>query len=302
MFLFLLVLLAGSPDSLRVAVAPAETLQVTFFGEGPPVVFVPGVFGSAFGFRNVAARLTEAGLQSVVVEPLGIGAATRPRDADYSLTAQADRIAAVLDSLALRDVIVVAHSLGGSIALRLAYRRPDLVRAVVSLEGGPAESASRTGLRSVSRYSGLLKLFGAGAARRKFRGTLIKASGDPSWVTDSVVERYTTGPERGLGAMLNVISLMVAAVEPEPLEPRLRQVQCPVHLMIGLAPHPETVKAEEIERLRRHLPAFTIDSVPGAGHHLHEERPDAVARLIVQVHASTPPALLVAGAGPRPHP
>src|SRR5438132_10069717 len=35
--------------------------------------------------------------------------------------------------------LLVAHSIGGSEAFRLAYYRPDLVRGLVSIEGGPTE-------------------------------------------------------------------------------------------------------------------------------------------------------------------
>lgn len=74
------------------------------------MVLVPGLFGSAYAFRRIVPQLVAAGYLAIVVEPLGIGGSERPARADYSLTAQADRIAAVLDSLRVRGAIVVAHS------------------------------------------------------------------------------------------------------------------------------------------------------------------------------------------------
>ena len=59
-------------------------------------MLIPGLFGSTFGFRNVIPGLEQAGYEVIVVEPLGIGTSARPERADYSLTAQAGRIAAVL--------------------------------------------------------------------------------------------------------------------------------------------------------------------------------------------------------------
>jgi pimeloyl-ACP methyl ester carboxylesterase len=296
MWISLLVALGTSPDTLRIAVAPAETLQVSVSGEGPPVVLIPGVVGSAFGFRKLTSRLVATGFRTVVIEPLGFGLSTRPDHAQYSLGSQADRVAAVLDSLRLRDAIVVAHSLGGSIAFRVGYRRADLVRAIVSLEGGPAESARATGLRSAGRLKFLIKLVGGGAARHRFREGLIKASGDPSWVTDSVVAGYTTALGGNLGLILKAVDRMVAAVEAEPLEARLADVRCPVHLVIGLAPHPETLPEQVIALLRDRLRSFTLDSIAGVGHHLHEERADLVADLIARVHESSPPSAVVTAA------
>ncbi len=91
MWLLALFLLADSTADLRIPVAPSESLRVTVTGTGQPVVLIPGLFGSAFGFRNVVSPLATAGYQAVVVEPLGIGTSARPEGADYSLTAQADR-------------------------------------------------------------------------------------------------------------------------------------------------------------------------------------------------------------------
>src|SRR5213080_865441 len=194
MWLLALALLADTVHTFSLALSPAESVAVTVTGTGDPVVLVPGLFGSAFGYRAVIPLLTDAGYRAIVVEPLGIGSSARPEHADYSLTAQADRIAAALDRLSVRHAIVVAHSLGASMAFRLAYRRPDLVAGIVSLDGGPAERAATRSFRRAMTLAPWIKLFGGvKLVRRKIRGQLIKASGDPSWVSERVVDGYTAG-------------------------------------------------------------------------------------------------------------
>ena len=72
-FLLLLALTAADTvETLRVPVAPAESLTVTTVGEGAPVVLIPGLFGSAFGFRHVMELLDEAGYRVICIEPLGM--------------------------------------------------------------------------------------------------------------------------------------------------------------------------------------------------------------------------------------
>jgi len=103
--LWLLLAAAVSADSGRsfpVVVAPGESLHVAVFGRGEPIVIIPGFFGSVFGFRKLVPLLEAAGYQPTVVEPLGTGFSGRPARADYSFIAQADRIAAALDSLGIR--------------------------------------------------------------------------------------------------------------------------------------------------------------------------------------------------------
>src|SRR5207247_5815943 len=96
MWMLLLCALADTTGELRVSVAPAESLSVTVAGQGAPVVLIPGLFGSAFGYRTLVPQLTAAGYQAIVIEPLGIGGSARPARAAYPLAAQAGPLAALL--------------------------------------------------------------------------------------------------------------------------------------------------------------------------------------------------------------
>jgi pimeloyl-ACP methyl ester carboxylesterase len=265
-----------------VVVAPAETMHVEVRAiPGQPVAIVPGLFGGAFTFRKVVPLLVADGYRPIIIEPLGTGYSSRPEKADYSLTAQSHRVAAVLDSLKSGPVLVLAHSLGGSIAFRLAINRPDLVRGIVTLEGGPTEEATTPGFRSAMRYVPWLKLFGGiKLIRRKIRGMLLDSSGDRSWVTDGVVLGYTVGEARNFDATLKAFLAMSRAREPQKLGPRLSEISCPVEMMLGTARHDGDVDPREVVLLSRTLRAFTVDSEPGAGHYLQEERPAAVAHAV----------------------
>lgn len=279
----LLVLLTTDTTShtFAVATARAESLQVTVSGAGEPVVLVPGLFGSAFGFRRLAPALVEAGYRAIVIEPLGIGSSARPERADYSLTAQADRVARVLDSLGVDQAVVVAHALGGSIAFRLAYRRPELVRGIVSLEGGPAESATTPGFRRAMRFVPWIKLFGGmRRIRGKIRSYMARGSADSSWVSDEVVHGYTAGAARDLDATLKAYLAMAASREPERLTPRLANITCAVRLLLGAVPHEGAPSREEVTLLARRLPDFTAQTIAGVGHFVYEERPEAVVEAV----------------------
>src|SRR3989442_13009248 len=126
MWLLAFLALADSAQAFPVVLWPAESLQVTVAGAaaGKPVVLVPGLFGSAFTYRNVIPRLTAAGYRAIVIEPLGVGGSGRPERADYSLTAQADRLAATLDRLGGPRAMGGAHSTTPAMAHPPASRRP----------------------------------------------------------------------------------------------------------------------------------------------------------------------------------
>jgi len=265
-----------------VVVAPAETVHVEVWpGTGKTVAVIPGLFGASFTFRKVVPLLAAQGFRPIVIEPLGTGFSSRPLKADYSLSAQSHRIAAVLDSLSSGPVLVLAHSLGAAIAFRLAIERPDLVRGIVSLEGGPTEEATTPTFRSAMRFVPWIKLLGGiRLVRRKIRGMLLDSSGDQSWVTDGIVLGYTLGEARDLNATLRTFLAMSRAREPAKLAPRLGDIACPVTLVVGTAHHDGDVPPEEVALMSHSIQAFEVDSQRGAGHYLQEERPAAVVSAV----------------------
>jgi len=215
-----------------------------------------------------------------------VGSSSHPARADYSLTAQADRIARVLDSLGVDSAVVVAHALGAAMGLRIAYRRPDLVRGLVALDGGSSEAAVTPRFKRNLRLVPWIKLFGGvGLVRKKTREAFVHASSDTTWVTDEVVGEYTAGVARDLTGTLKAYLAMAAAKEPERLGPHLAEVSCPVRLVVGAAPHGGSMYAAEVAQLQGSLRTFALDSIPGAGHYLHEEQPDVVVVAVAQLEA-----------------
>lgn len=282
----LAILLLGSPDStasgsMRVWVAEGETLRVALRGSvgGRPVVIIPGLFGAVEGFARLSDSLVVSGYRVIVVEPLGVGSSGRPKRADYSLTAQAERMAAVMHEFDMQHAVVVAHSVSAAIALRLALLHPNLVAGVVSLEGGPTETIATPGLRRALKWAPLLKLLGSGPLRGRIARSLREASGDTTWLSDSVVEVYTRGPARDLGATLRALKGMVNAAEPWPLEPALPRITCPVVLVLGLAPHEGGPDATAREKMGT-IPGFTLAPLAGVGLYAFEEAPNLVADVI----------------------
>jgi pimeloyl-ACP methyl ester carboxylesterase len=280
-----LVALLDSTTVRDVQVAPREILRTTTIGAGHPVVFIPGIFGGAFGFRHVTSALAERGYLCIVVEPLAFGSSSHPSDADYSFAAQADRIGWVLDSLGVTGALFVTQSTGAAIAYRLAYRRPELVRGILSIEGGPSETAATPGLKHALRFGGFLtKLFvGAGTIRSRVGHDLVENSGDATWVTPFVLDQYTVGQASDVHGTIDALRAMSKSTEPESLRDRLHEVRIPVRLLLGTFTHPSGIKEGEVTQLRESLPDFAVDSVHGSGQYVEEEQPDAVIAGVVRL-------------------
>ncbi len=283
-----------------ITVAPRETLSVTVTGNGTPVVLIPGLFGSAYSFRHLVGPLAKDGYRAITIEPLGVGTSSRPKNADYSLTAQAARLAAALDSLDVTGAILMAHSVNSAIAYRLAITRPDLVAGIVAVEGGVAESATTDGFRRAMKFAWLLKLVGGpDMVRAQVHQNLRKASVDTSWITDDAIAAYTAGATADVGATIDAFKSMAKAEEPWALAPRLAEIVCPVRVLVGSTKHRSAPPEEQLALLVGEIPDVAIDSVADVGHFMFEERPEIVLSALVQIHLrskdSSAPAGDVAG-------
>ena len=115
------------PPSVRTLILPGST--------DPALVFLHGL-GSAGvpAFGAIAVDPTFEGRERLLPDLLGFGFSDRPYDIGYSLDDHATAVADLLDARNLTSVDLVGHSLGGSIAVVLAYRRPDLVGRLIVLE------------------------------------------------------------------------------------------------------------------------------------------------------------------------
>jgi pimeloyl-ACP methyl ester carboxylesterase len=285
MLLLTLALLAGPADSIVVRdieVAPGETLRTTTVGAGQPVVLIPGLFGAAFGYRAIVAPLVARGYRCIVVEPLGYGWSSHPKKADYSFTAQTLRVGQALDSLGVTRALFIAQSSGVSIAFRLAVSRPELVRGLLAIDGGPSETAATPGMKKAFKLGGFaVKLaLDESKLRHDVRREIVKNSGDTTWVTDAVIREYTAGQAADMHGSIDAFHQMSKAKEGESLADRLHQYDGPVRLLVGTVPHPAEVPHEQRELLRDRLTDFRSDSVPGSGQYIHEEQPSVVVEAV----------------------
>jgi pimeloyl-ACP methyl ester carboxylesterase len=288
MYLLSILLMAAPLDSAVVQdiqVGNGEMLRTTSMGSGQPIVLVPGIFGGAFGYRKITGSLASAGYRIIVVEPLGYGSSSHPKNADYSFEAQTGRVAKTLDQMGVKGALVVAQSSGAAIAFRLAIQRPDLVRALLSIDGGPAESAATPGMKKAFKFGGGLVKFAMDESklRHDVRREIIRNSGDTSWVTDAVVRGYTAGPAADLDGSIDAFHQMAKSKERDSLADRLDQCTAPVVLLLGTVEHPAEVTDDQQQLLQQKLRHFSAERISGAGQYIQEEQPGAVLAAVARL-------------------
>jgi pimeloyl-ACP methyl ester carboxylesterase len=281
MLLLTLSLLLSPVDSAAVRdiqVAKGETLRTTSVGTGQPIVLIPGIFGGAYSYRKITRPLVAEGYRTIVVEPLGYGWSSHPKKADYSLDAQTLRVARTLEQMGIKHALLIAHAAGAGIGFRLAIQRPDLVRGLLSIDGPPAESAATPELKKAFTLGvfAVKLLLDPPRARHELREELVSNSANSSWITDEVIRGYTAGQISDLDGSIDALHQMSKARENGSLADRLNQCRVPVTLLVGGAPHRREVPVEQRELLQQRIARFSMETVPGAGQYIQEERPEAV--------------------------
>lgn len=110
-------------------------------GEGTAILLIHGMAGSANTWKDVLPRLAK---NHLVIAPdlLGHGDSAKPMG-DYSLGAYASGLRDLLGILGIPKATVVGQSLGGGVAMQLAYQHPELAeRLVLVCSGGLGREVS----------------------------------------------------------------------------------------------------------------------------------------------------------------
>ncbi len=103
-------------------------------GNGPALVLIHGITSNSQSWGDVMPGLAE---HYTVIAPdlLGHGESAKPQG-DYSLGAHASGVRDLLVALGIERATVVGHSLGGGIALQMAYQFPERVDRLVLVSSG----------------------------------------------------------------------------------------------------------------------------------------------------------------------
>lgn len=236
-------------------------LNVTDY-DGPgetPLLIAHGLFGSARNWGSTARRLSER-RPVRVVDMRNHGASFRSDDHSYA--AMADDLAEVLD----RPGDVLGHSMGGKAAMMLALTRPETVRKLIVADIAPVayghsqvhlvEAMKALPLDQVASRSDADRLLGERVEDRGVRAFLLQSLDrrDKSWALNlDVLGREMDGITGwpGSDGVFDGPALFLAGEESDYVQPAHR---------------------DEIKRL---FPKARLARIPGAGHWLHADAPEA---------------------------
>lgn len=243
----------------------ATQLAARTKGRGPAVLLFHGVGTASASFWAQFDGLGDA-FELIAWDAFGYGASNDP-PADVRLDDYAEAAAALLDAYGREDAHVVGVSWGGVVATRLALRHPDRVRTlalVSSTYGRKNNEAVRAGF---GQRIAALERDGVRAWTRARVDRLVSPEASPE-LRDRIVETAVAS------VRLPGFAAATRTLADTDHRPHLGAVRAPTVVLCGdrdhiTGPAESRVLADGISGAR-----FLL--VPGGGHVLNQDRPDAV--------------------------
>ena len=135
-------------------------------GAGVPFVFQHGLCGSAQ--QTAEACPSDPRIRLLTLECRGHGSSPAGAVEGLSIATFADDLIALIESTALAPVVLGGISMGAAIALRVAVRRPELVRALVLARPAWVTAAAPANMQPNAEVGELLRNGPAEPARQRF--------------------------------------------------------------------------------------------------------------------------------------
>ena len=263
-------------------------------GEGPVLVLVHGIAGTSGAWRDVLPGLAE---RFTVLAPdlVGHGQSAKPRG-DYSLGAYASGIRDLMVALGHGEATFVGHSLGGGVAMQLAYQFPERCERLVLVSSGGLgrevhlllRSAALPGSEYVLPALAAPAVLRTGAAIGSFLGRLgLKPGPDLAEFA------------RGYGSLGDVetrqafMQTLRAVIEPGGQRVSARDrlyLAAEVPTLIVCGTRDRIIPARHARRAHAEVPGSYFLEIPDAGHFPQLDRPREVVEAIVKFVDSTEPA------------
>jgi pimeloyl-ACP methyl ester carboxylesterase len=159
-------------------------------GADSPILFIHG-FGCNGSYFRLQQQHFAASTRTVAVDLRGHGASDAPFQ-DYDPVGFADDLRWLCEHLGLERPIVVGHSMGGNIALKLAASAPNVVRAIVMIDTFvDGDATFIQGLRELSD-----NMEAIGGSRQLFEtlSAMLFLPSDDRWVKKDILEQCARTP------------------------------------------------------------------------------------------------------------
>lgn len=250
-------------------------------GEGPAVVLVHGTGASTHSWRDLMPMLAAGGCRVLAMDLPGHAFTSQPPSDGLSLPAMARALSGLLSELRVAPAVVVGHSAGAAILIRMALDVSAAPAHLLSINGALLPFPGFAGVV----FPPLAKL----VTLSPFPARLMSwRARDRAQVVDLIEGMGSRIDARGLDlyqrlfqseAHVQATLRMMASWDLHAFAEAMPRLAAPLHLVV--AGEDRAVPPEHGLKVRDRVPGAAVTYLRGVGHLAHEERPREIADLIL---------------------
>lgn len=247
-------------------------------GSGPaPIVFLHGFASAHDTWLDLAAMIPAEGFTLYLLDLKGFGLSSKPKDGAYSIEDQAVVVTDFMRSLGLISPVIIGHSMGGAVALRICLNsqhgeEPVAVRRVVLIDcAAYPQKLPRFFRRLRTPFIGpmLLRLI---PVRRIVATTIEKVFCDPAALNPARLERYARYFRgRGIPYALWATVKAIDTADYSRTSEYYRSISLPALIIWGK--EDRVIRLKNAYRLHDDIRGSQLKIFNNCGHSPQEERP-----------------------------
>ncbi len=242
-------------------------------GEGPPVLLLHGLFGSAANLGMVARGLAEQ-FSVYSLDLPNHGQSPRREVMDYP--AMAADVAAFIEAMKLAPCRVLGHSMGGKVAMQLALEHPELVDRLVVADIAPVQYPPHHD----DVLAGLDAVAESGPADRKRADAVLAEHVSDAGVRAFLLKSWQKDAGGRWDLLINREAIKANyRYLGEPNVPPSPGGHYPGPVLFIAGSESNYVRAEHREAVLALFPNAEVKFMQGAGHWLHAEKPAVFNKL-----------------------
>lgn len=245
-----------------------EYFQQEKHRDKPTLILIHGFLASSFSYRHlVTIGKNEYNILTIDLPPFGESG----KHFIYSYTYKnlADTVLHLLQTLNIKRSVVVGHSMGGQIALRMYQKSPNLIEKMI-LIGSSAYYKKLKPSHIFATYSPLYSMYFKQYIEWKgMENILSKLVYHKNCVTPKMIEGYKSPFQNGM-IYMSIVKLLRQR-EGDLSSDELKRIKVPVLLVWG--EYDEIVPVDRAKQLQIDLSHAELRIYPNTGHMVPEEKP-----------------------------
>lgn len=226
-------------------------------GRGEPLLLLHGFGADKDNFTRVARFLTPH-YRVIVPDLIGFGESAHPANADYTPSAQAERVRALVQALGIATVHIGGSSMGGQIAMTYAAFHPTEVKSLWLLDPAGVWSAPPSELQRVMRETGRNPLMAR--SEDEFAAVVSFVMTDPPFMPRPMLNVLARERIRNFDLETRIFN----QVRSDSIETRIAGLTTRTLIVWGEKDRAINVAAATI--LHKLLPNSQVITLPGIGH------------------------------------